>query len=55
MPYLIFKVKKTFVFDLDETLIHCHDDLTQPCDTILDMDFPNGEKIKVNSITSISL
>lgn len=38
------KYKKTFVFDLDETLIHCDSDPTNPCDFLVEMTFPNGNK-----------
>jgi CTD small phosphatase-like protein 2 len=37
-------IKKTIIFDLDETLIHCVDDPeTQKPDVILTIRFPNGE------------
>jgi FMN phosphatase YigB (HAD superfamily) len=37
-------LKKTAIFDLDETLVHCVDDPTQEeCDIILEINFPNGE------------
>lgn len=37
-------IKKTVVFDLDETLIHCVEDPdTQNPDIILEVKFPNGE------------
>lgn len=37
-------IKKTVVFDLDETLIHCVEDPdTQNSDIILEVKFPNGE------------
>ena len=42
---LIFLIGKTFIFDMDETLIHCHDDHSLPSDIILPMEFPNGDKI----------
>ena len=36
--------KKTVVFDLDETLIHCVDDLQKETpDIVLEVRFPNGE------------
>jgi len=38
--------KKTFIFDLDETLIHCESDLKQPNDFVVKMEFPNGNKAK---------
>ena len=37
-------VKKTVVFDLDETLIHCVDDPeAKKTDVVLKVKFPNGE------------
>lgn len=35
-------VKKTFIFDLDETLIHCNSRWRDPADVVLDMSFPDG-------------
>eukprot|EP00347_Sterkiella_histriomuscorum_P012975 403366496 len=38
------QIKKTVVFDLDETLIHCVEDPeTQTTDIVLEVIFPNGE------------
>lgn len=38
-------IKKTVIFDLDETLVHCVDDASsQPTDVILPIIFPNGER-----------
>ena len=34
--------KKTVVFDLDETLIHCNENLEAPYDVRLPITFPNG-------------
>ena len=34
--------KKTIIFDLDETLIHCNDSTEQPCDVKLAIKFPTG-------------
>jgi len=34
---------KTVVFDLDETLVHCIEDITQPHDIALPIVFPTGE------------
>lgn len=35
------------IFDLDETLIHCVDDIESECpDTLLNIQFPNGEIIE---------
>ena len=37
-------IKKTVVFDLDETLIHCVDDpAKEKPDIVLEVRFPNGE------------
>jgi CTD small phosphatase-like protein 2 len=37
-------IKKTAIFDLDETLVHCVDDPeTQKSDVLLEIKFPNGE------------
>jgi hypothetical protein len=44
----MFIEKKTFVFDMDETLIHCHTIENKPCDVILIMDF-DGNECKVNN------
>lgn len=38
--------KKTVIFDLDETLIHCNDTLTPPYDVKLPIHFPTGEVIE---------
>jgi CTD small phosphatase-like protein 2 len=39
--------KKTIIFDLDETLIHCVDDIeNEVSDAILNIAFPNGEIVK---------
>ena len=37
--------KKTIIFDLDETLIHCNEDQNGPCDIRVPVVFPSGEKI----------
>eukprot|EP00828_Plagiopyla_frontata_P031148 TRINITY_DN4098_c0_g1_i1.p1 TRINITY_DN4098_c0_g1~~TRINITY_DN4098_c0_g1_i1.p1 ORF type:complete len:450 (+),score=63.59 TRINITY_DN4098_c0_g1_i1:91-1440(+) len=37
--------KKTIIFDLDETLIHCNESLDIPSDIILPICFPSGEQI----------
>mmetsp|Transcript_13943 Transcript_13943/g.11918 ORF Transcript_13943/g.11918 Transcript_13943/m.11918 type:complete len:257 (-) Transcript_13943:179-949(-) len=41
-----YKDKKTIVFDLDETLIHCNENTSMPCDVILPIKFPHGEVIE---------
>lgn len=35
--------KKTIIFDLDETLIHCNDSLDKPYDVSLPIKFGNGD------------
>ena len=37
--------KKTVIFDLDETLIHCNENLNTPFDVKLPIVFPTGEVI----------
>lgn len=37
---------KTLVLDLDETLVHCSDDLSNNPDVILPIKFPTGETIQ---------
>lgn len=37
--------RKTLIFDLDETLIHCNEDQAGECDTRVPVTFPNGEQI----------
>lgn len=41
------KDKKTLIFDLDETLIHCNDNPNVPSDVIVQIVFPTGELIEV--------
>jgi CTD small phosphatase-like protein 2 len=41
------RMKKTVVFDLDETLIHCNENDDAPCDVLIDIDLGDGEPIKV--------
>ncbi len=39
--------KKTIIFDLDETLIHCVDDIdSETPDMVLNVTFPNGEVVE---------
>lgn len=38
--------RKTVVFDLDETLIHCNDNLNPPYSVKLPIKFPTGEIIE---------
>lgn len=40
------KHKKTIVFDLDETLIHCNESTYIPYDVALPIKFPTGEIIE---------
>ena len=40
--------KKTIVFDLDETLIHCNESIEIPGDVILPIRFPSGEIIEAS-------
>jgi CTD small phosphatase-like protein 2 len=42
------KHKKTLVFDMDETLIHCNESTDMPADVVLPIIFPNGEVVQVN-------
>jgi CTD small phosphatase-like protein 2 len=38
--------RQTIIFDLDETLIHCNENLTVPHDVSLPIKFPNNTVIK---------
>jgi CTD small phosphatase-like protein 2 len=40
------KDKKTLIFDMDETLIHCNESLDMPSDVVLPITFPNGEVVE---------
>ncbi|KAL4505421.1 hypothetical protein ABPG72_002483 [Tetrahymena utriculariae] len=40
------KYKKTLIFDMDETLIHCNESASTPSDVIIDVRFPTGEYIQ---------
>ena len=40
-----FEGKKTIIFDLDETLVHCVDDVNAPSDVVLKIFFPSGEGV----------
>lgn len=42
-----YKLKKTIIFDLDETLVHCVDDDRADPEVVVDVDFGNGEIIPV--------
>lgn len=39
------RTKKTLILDLDETLVHCSEDLTKPCDFKTPIKFTGGEVI----------
>jgi len=40
-------IKKTIIFDLDETLVHCIDDIdSTPCDQVISVTFPTGETVQ---------
>lgn len=40
-----FELKKTIIFDLDETLVHCIEDLNLNPHALIEIKFPTGEKI----------
>jgi len=40
------KDKKTIIFDLDETLIHCNENANIPSDVVLPIRFPHGDVIE---------
>jgi len=40
--------RKTLVFDLDETLIHCNTDQKKASDVVLHVKFPDGEDMEVH-------
>lgn len=41
-----FVDKKTIIFDLDETLIHCNENASVPSDVVLPIKFPHGDVIE---------
>lgn len=43
-----YETKKTLIFDLDETLVHCVDEFAEYSDATLDIVFPNGETLKAS-------
>jgi hypothetical protein len=45
-----YENKKTVIFDLDETLVHCCESLDCNPDVILPIKFPSGELVKVSYI-----
>ena len=47
-------VTKLLIFDMDETLIHCVDDVeTDDPDVVLEIDFPDEETVYVTSFALI--
>lgn len=44
--------KKTLVLDLDETLIHCNESLSEPYDHLLNIKFADGEIVDVRPLDS---
>lgn len=40
--------RKTLIFDLDETLIHCNENQAGPCDARVPVVFPSGERIEAS-------
>jgi len=46
LPPLPSSDTKTLIFDLDETLIHCNEDPTAPCDIRVPIKFTGGEVIE---------
>jgi hypothetical protein len=43
-------IKKTLIFDLDETLMHCVDDISSDNpEVVIKITFPGGQKIDVKS------
>jgi CTD small phosphatase-like protein 2 len=48
--YPYFVDKKTIIFDLDETLIHCNSDKSIAGDVVLPVTFEDGELMEVNQI-----
>ena len=44
--YVLALDKKTIVFDLDETLIHCNENTSIPYDILLPIKFPSGDIIE---------
>lgn len=44
---IFWLAQKTLIFDLDETLIHCNENINIPSDVILPIVFPTGEIIEV--------
>ena len=43
-PFRKPHINKTIIFDLDETLVHCVEDIyNNPADKLIKVQFPNGE------------
>jgi len=51
----LFIDKKTLIFDLDETLIHCNESTAIPSDVLLPIRFPHGEIIEVKFLFLVDL
>eukprot|EP01017_Pseudomicrothorax_dubius_P032527 TRINITY_DN426_c0_g1_i4.p1 TRINITY_DN426_c0_g1~~TRINITY_DN426_c0_g1_i4.p1 ORF type:complete len:382 (+),score=62.58 TRINITY_DN426_c0_g1_i4:35-1180(+) len=47
LPPQLPKRRKTFIFDLDETLVHCLHSLDEPSDVIVEIALPSGELARV--------
>ena len=47
--FFLIKIKelKTIVFDLDETLIHCNENVETQSDITISITFPNQEVVEV--------
>jgi hypothetical protein len=46
--------KKTLIFDMDETLIHCVDDIeTEDPDVIIPIDFPDEDELVNVSVPTL--
>ena len=45
--------RKTIIFDLDETLVHCNSSSFTPGDVLLNITFENGDTMEVNIIMYI--
>ena len=46
LPRLKRRVKKTIIFDLDETLVHTNQNINVPCDVVIPMKFPGSPQTK---------
>ena len=50
LPPMRDGIKKTVIFDLDETLIHCNDDPRHPCDIKVPIKFSGGDVVQAGLI-----